>query len=139
MFRNVCQCLIFFAGVFTPIQYPLFIDEDWFVDGGLLCNYPIHCFDGEPTFSMTWFVCAVFDMCVWYVITQFLAWRWANWQLIVILLLYVQLGLLLFVVYDVLAWRHCHFHAIFACPYVLRFPGLNQRLLRNCPKGNSTG
>ncbi|XP_033629031.1 uncharacterized protein LOC117291448 [Asterias rubens] len=35
-------------GVFCPVQvtHPVNKTHDYFVDGGMLCNYPIHCFDG---------------------------------------------------------------------------------------------
>ncbi|XP_046550857.1 uncharacterized protein LOC124260576 [Haliotis rubra] len=33
-------------GLFTPILYNQHGSEDTFIDGGTLCNYPVHCFDG---------------------------------------------------------------------------------------------
>ncbi|XP_022096774.1 uncharacterized protein LOC110982574 isoform X2 [Acanthaster planci] len=33
-------------GLFCAVKYKRFGVEDCYVDGGLLCNYPIHCFDG---------------------------------------------------------------------------------------------
>ncbi|XP_046356152.2 uncharacterized protein LOC124135044 [Haliotis rufescens] len=33
-------------GLFTPIEYYQHGSEDTFIDGGVLCNYPVHCFDG---------------------------------------------------------------------------------------------
>ncbi|XP_067649301.1 uncharacterized protein [Haliotis asinina] len=33
-------------GMFTATKYTLYGETDLFVDGGILCNYPIHCFDG---------------------------------------------------------------------------------------------
>ncbi|XP_041367006.1 uncharacterized protein LOC121381726 [Gigantopelta aegis] len=33
-------------GVFMAIKYTMHNHKDTFVDGGWLCNYPIHCFDG---------------------------------------------------------------------------------------------
>ena len=39
---------IIFSGVFQSVRYRLSEDtSDVFVDGGLLCNYPIHAFDGK--------------------------------------------------------------------------------------------
>ena len=39
----------FYTGVFCPVQvtHPVNKTHDYFVDGGMLCNYPIHCFDGK--------------------------------------------------------------------------------------------
>ncbi|XP_022101336.1 uncharacterized protein LOC110984974 isoform X2 [Acanthaster planci] len=33
-------------GVFCPVKVRKGKTNDYFVDGGLLCNYPIHCYDG---------------------------------------------------------------------------------------------
>ncbi|XP_022101338.1 uncharacterized protein LOC110984974 isoform X4 [Acanthaster planci] len=35
-----------FLGVFCPVKVRKGKTNDYFVDGGLLCNYPIHCYDG---------------------------------------------------------------------------------------------
>ena len=37
----------FLSGVFQSVRYKVHETEDIFVDGGLLCNYPIHAFDGK--------------------------------------------------------------------------------------------
>lgn len=38
-----------FEGVFQPVRYKKneHVEEDLFVDGGTLCNYPLHAFDGK--------------------------------------------------------------------------------------------
>lgn len=33
-------------GLFTPVRHTMFGKESLYIDGGLVCNYPIHCFDG---------------------------------------------------------------------------------------------
>ncbi|XP_064613811.1 uncharacterized protein LOC135477584 isoform X2 [Liolophura sinensis] len=33
-------------GMFSATKYTVFGHTDIFVDGGVLCNYPVHCFDG---------------------------------------------------------------------------------------------
>ncbi|XP_067648946.1 uncharacterized protein [Haliotis asinina] len=33
-------------GLFTPVAYNQHGSEDTYIDGGTLCNYPVHCFDG---------------------------------------------------------------------------------------------
>ncbi|CAC5393494.1 unnamed protein product [Mytilus coruscus] len=33
-------------GVFQSVQEKLFGETNYYVDGGVICNYPIHCFDG---------------------------------------------------------------------------------------------
>jgi hypothetical protein len=33
-------------GLFCAVKYSRFGSQDCYVDGGVLCNYPIHCFDG---------------------------------------------------------------------------------------------
>ena len=37
----------YFAGVFQVVRETFNGQEDVYVDGGLLCNYPIHAFDGK--------------------------------------------------------------------------------------------
>ena len=39
--------LFVFEGVFQCVREMNNDYEDVYVDGGLLCNYPIHAFDGE--------------------------------------------------------------------------------------------
>ena len=34
-------------GVLAPVRYSIHGVEELFCDGGLICNYPIHVFDGE--------------------------------------------------------------------------------------------
>lgn len=41
------MCFLFFEGVFQCVREMNNDYEDVYVDGGLLCNYPIHAFDGE--------------------------------------------------------------------------------------------
>lgn len=50
----VCMCVcvsvcVFVLGVFEPVKYQLKGCTDLFVDGGMLCNFPIYVFDGEST------------------------------------------------------------------------------------------
>jgi len=33
-------------GVFCPVKVKSARHKDYYIDGGLLCNYPVHCFDG---------------------------------------------------------------------------------------------
>lgn len=33
--------------MFSALRYDHYGQKDVYVDGGVLCNYPIHCFDGE--------------------------------------------------------------------------------------------
>ena len=40
------------AGIFQPVKYQEYSSRDRYVDGGLLCNYPIDCFDGMYTFQL---------------------------------------------------------------------------------------
>ena len=35
------------SGVFQPVKYKMYNHIDYYVDGALLCNYPIRCFDGK--------------------------------------------------------------------------------------------
>lgn len=35
------------SGMFSALRYDHYGQKDVYVDGGVLCNYPIHCFDGE--------------------------------------------------------------------------------------------
>ncbi|XP_041365150.1 uncharacterized protein LOC121380414 [Gigantopelta aegis] len=44
--RLALRMSISIPGVFMAIQYTMHGQTDTFVDGGLLCNYPIHSFDG---------------------------------------------------------------------------------------------
>ena len=38
--------IVLFSGVFQSVKYVNDENTDVYVDGGLLCNYPIHAFDG---------------------------------------------------------------------------------------------
>lgn len=40
--------ILFTTGMFSATKYTVFGHTDIFVDGGVLCNYPVHCFDGKP-------------------------------------------------------------------------------------------
>lgn len=35
------------TGLFMALRHSYHGEKDVFVDGGVLCNYPIHCFDGR--------------------------------------------------------------------------------------------
>lgn len=39
-------------GVFQSVPYKVNENTDIYVDGGLLCNYPIHAFDGLYMFLL---------------------------------------------------------------------------------------
>lgn len=39
------------TGMFEAVPYQRETYTDYYVDGGVLCNYPIHCFDGEFHYS----------------------------------------------------------------------------------------
>ena len=41
--------VLHFSGVFQSVKYKVNENTDVYVDGGLLCNYPIHAFDGESS------------------------------------------------------------------------------------------
>lgn len=45
--RTVFNCVLFILGVYQSVRYKTGDDNDLYVDGGLLCNYPIHAFDGK--------------------------------------------------------------------------------------------
>lgn len=40
------------SGMFTAAVYNHDGNKDIYVDGGVLCNYPIHCFDGKNEFDI---------------------------------------------------------------------------------------
>lgn len=44
--RTAIRMSMAIPGLFTAHRYERFGNQDVFVDGGVLCNYPIHCFDG---------------------------------------------------------------------------------------------
>lgn len=44
--RDALRMSMALPGIFAPIRYDVFGQTDTLVDGGLFCNYPIHCFDG---------------------------------------------------------------------------------------------
>nr|XP_054767014.1 uncharacterized protein LOC129274199 [Lytechinus pictus] len=44
--RAAVRMSIAIPGVFCPFQWKYNDRTDLYVDGGLICNYPIHCFDG---------------------------------------------------------------------------------------------
>ena len=46
---HVCIRLIFyFTGVFTPMRIKTVAGtKDYYVDGGVLCNFPLHAYDGK--------------------------------------------------------------------------------------------
>ncbi|XP_038044381.1 uncharacterized protein LOC119719130 [Patiria miniata] len=44
--RTAMRMSMAIPGLFTAVKYKRYGREDCYVDGGLLCNYPIHCFDG---------------------------------------------------------------------------------------------
>ncbi len=33
--------------MYQAVKYKKYSHVDYYIDGGVLCNYPIHCFDGE--------------------------------------------------------------------------------------------
>jgi hypothetical protein len=39
--------MIYITGVFQAIEYKMLMDTNLYVDGGVICNYPLHCFDGR--------------------------------------------------------------------------------------------
>ena len=41
--EKVMACELIFSGLFAPVVNE---NGDLIVDGGLLCHYPIHCYDG---------------------------------------------------------------------------------------------
>ena len=41
------MALFYISGYFEPVKYCLDGQECYFVDGGILCNYPIFCYDGK--------------------------------------------------------------------------------------------
>ena len=43
---QICQCYLV-LGLFQATQYETHGQENTYVDGGVLCNYPIHCYDGK--------------------------------------------------------------------------------------------
>jgi hypothetical protein len=32
--------------LFEPVKIPFYDEDDYYVDGGVISNFPIHCFDG---------------------------------------------------------------------------------------------
>ncbi|XP_059158901.1 uncharacterized protein LOC131942947, partial [Physella acuta] len=44
--REALRMSMAIPGVFSPRRYDNHGELDTYVDGGVLCNYPIHCFDG---------------------------------------------------------------------------------------------
>ncbi|XP_072015107.1 uncharacterized protein [Amphiura filiformis] len=44
--RMAIRMSLSIPGVFSPVKYNMYTTSDLFVDGGLLCNYPIQVFDG---------------------------------------------------------------------------------------------
>ncbi|CAL1548192.1 unnamed protein product [Lymnaea stagnalis] len=44
--RLAVRMSISIPGMFKAVRHTLYGQADVFVDGGVLCNYPIHCFDG---------------------------------------------------------------------------------------------
>ncbi|XP_071112062.1 uncharacterized protein [Haliotis cracherodii] len=44
--RHAVRMSMAIPGMFKAPKYKLHDQEDTFVDGGVLCNYPIHCYDG---------------------------------------------------------------------------------------------
>jgi len=55
--------MIYITGLFQAIKYKMLMHTNLYVDGGVICNYPLHCFDGrlinirEPegwTFQRNW-------------------------------------------------------------------------------------
>ncbi|XP_071803371.1 uncharacterized protein [Asterias amurensis] len=44
--RMAARMSMAIPGLFCAVQYSQYGRTDLYVDGGLLCNYPIHCFDG---------------------------------------------------------------------------------------------
>ena len=44
---SYCPSALFYLGVFQSVWYKMNEEEDNYVDGGFLCNYPIHAFDGK--------------------------------------------------------------------------------------------
>lgn len=44
--RKAVRMSMSFPVKFRPVSYTKFGENSLYVDGGLLCNYPIHCFDG---------------------------------------------------------------------------------------------
>ncbi|XP_046356249.2 uncharacterized protein LOC124135092 [Haliotis rufescens] len=44
--RMAVRMSVSIPGLFAPTVYSLHGTEDVFIDGGVLCNYPVHCFDG---------------------------------------------------------------------------------------------
>ena len=41
------MCMLIMTGLFQPIKYDQHGEVNTYVDGGVLCNYPIHCYDGK--------------------------------------------------------------------------------------------
>lgn len=37
-------------GLFQPTHYTYNGETNAYVDGGLICNYPIHCYDGKSVY-----------------------------------------------------------------------------------------
>ena len=57
MFKNINQFtfhlhIISFLGVFQVVRDTFNGHEDVYIDGGLLCNYPIHVFDGKTKYLL---------------------------------------------------------------------------------------
>lgn len=46
IYLQVTILIVLFSGVFQCVREMNNDYEDVYVDGGLLCNYPIHAFDG---------------------------------------------------------------------------------------------
>ncbi|XP_067648947.1 uncharacterized protein [Haliotis asinina] len=44
--RVALRMSVAIPGLFAPTVYSLHGTDDVFIDGGVLCNYPVHCFDG---------------------------------------------------------------------------------------------
>ena len=50
--NNFVYLCFFLTGVFRPVKQMSLSGKsyDYYVDGGMLCNYPIHCYDGNTSF-----------------------------------------------------------------------------------------
>ncbi|CAI9715823.1 NHL repeat-containing 2-like [Octopus vulgaris] len=44
--RRAVLMTISFPGMFQPVKYHVDGQESYYLDGGIICNYPINCFDG---------------------------------------------------------------------------------------------
>lgn len=45
--------IVTFLGMFQATKYTQNGETNTYVDGGLICNYPLHCFDGKSVYTLT--------------------------------------------------------------------------------------